>query len=143
MRPGQHHLRPCFGQVPGHPQLVSDTPRLASMLMDPRWREAAEFLLAGTDIRLGPPADGGQRAIGAGVVPAGPPAWQVMRDLREARQQPRQVTASGRAQLLVGGHGEALAPSRVLEDDVAALGDPDDPQRPHPHLPTTRHSPSG
>ena len=39
-------------------------------------------------------------------------------------------------ELLVGGHGEALAPSRVLEDDVAALGDPDDPQRPHPHLPT-------
>jgi hypothetical protein len=67
-------------------------------------------------------------------------ALQLDRDLPE----PAQVPSGGGAQLLVGRNGEALATAGVLQDDIAALGDPDDPQRAHPRPPTVHWlSPSG
>ena len=63
---------------------------------------------------------------------------QLDRDLSE----PGQVAPGGSAQPLVGGHGEALASIRIFEDDLAALVDPDDPQRPH-RRPPRSDSPSG
>ena len=61
-------------------------------------------------------------------------ALQLDRDLAE----PGEVPPGGGAQLLVGGHGEPLLAGGILEHDgelPAALGDPDDPQRPHPRPP--------
>ena len=61
-------------------------------------------------------------------------ALQLDRDLPE----PGEVSPGGGAQLLVGGHREPFLAGGILEHDgklPAALGDPDDPQRPHPRPP--------
>lgn len=44
---------PAFGAVPGHPQLISDAPVFAGMLLEQPWAEAAGFMRGRVDIRIG------------------------------------------------------------------------------------------